>query len=293
MPTLKQIEKSGESRVSLMERILSDFESRLRRSQEWLFNALWEDILKKIVVDGKITPGMGSIRAINTSPVWGRYYRYLRDEVAFWMVEIMGGKLTDSILDFFSLQISSTDLEPRTRAAANSLLTSLGYDGAKFVENGTLYALTNDRTAERKIKALAIAAAASGKSLKTFKREMTTIIKGDAQNLGIVERHFQTNANTAFAEFDRSLSLQLANKYNMNHVIWSGPKMTTSRGFCLSRKGKVFHRDEIKKTDSLKWQGKIPGQSTLISAGGYNCSDILLWITDELAEIKKQEQTNS
>jgi len=290
MPTLKQIEKSGESRVSLMERILSDFESRLRRSQEWLFNALWEDILKKIVVDGKITPGMGSIRAINTSPVWGRYYRYLRDEIAFWMVEIMGGKLTDSILDFFSLQISSTDLEPRTRAAANSLLTSLGYDGEKFVENGTLYALTSDRTAERKIKALAIAAAASGKSLKTFKKEMTTIIKGDAQNLGIVERHFQTNANTAFAEFDRSLSLQLADKYKMNHVIWSGPKMTTSRGFCMARKGKVFHRDEIRAMDNLQWTGKIPGQSTLISAGGYNCSDILLWITDELAEIKKAEQ---
>jgi len=293
MPTLRDIERSGESRVSLMERILADFESRLRRAQGWLFDQLWEDLLKKIVVDGQIVKGMGSIRAINTSPVWGRYYRYLRDEIAFWMVEIMGGKLTDSILEFFTLQVSSPDLEGRTRAAANNLLTSLGYDGGKFLETGTLYALTNDRTAERKIKAMAIAAAASGKSLKAFKKGMTTIIKGNKENLGIVERHFQTNANTAFAEFDRSLSLQLANKYNMNHVIWSGPKMTTSRGFCLSRKGKVFHRDEIKKMDSLKWQGKIPGQSTLISAGGYNCSDILLWITDELAEIKKQEQTNS
>ena len=290
MPTLKQTEQLGEARVALMERILADFDSRLRRAQDWLFDALWEDVLKKIVVDGKVKQGLPSIRAVNTSPIWARYYRRLRDEVTLWMVDVMGGKLTDSILSFFKIQVPATDLETRTRAAANSLLTALGYDGAKFVEGGALHLLTYDTTAERKVKALAIAAAASGRSLPAFKRDMLTIIKGDAGQLGIVERHFQTNANTAFAEFDRSLSGQLAEKYGMNHAIWSGPRMTTSRPFCLARKGKVFSRAELQAMDKLRWQGKIPGQSTLLSAGGYNCSDILLWITDELAAQKKQNE---
>ena len=290
MPTLKEIEQSGEKRVDLMERILADFDSRLRRAQDWLFDALWEDVLKKIVVEGKVKTGLPSIRAVNTSPVWAAYYRRLRDEVTLWMVDVMGTKLTDSILSFFKLQVPATDLETRTRAAANSLLTALGYDGAKFVDGGTLHLLTYDTTAERKVKALAIAAVASGRSLPAFKRDMLTIIKGDAGQLGIVERHFQTNANTAFAEFDRSLSGQLAERYGMNYAIWSGPRMTTSRPFCLARKGKVFSRAELQAMDKLKWQGKIPGQSTLLSAGGYNCSDILLWITDELAQMKIQGQ---
>lgn len=290
MPTLKDIEKLGEARVALVERILADFDSRLRRAQGWLFDALWEDVLKKIVVDGKVKQGRHSIRAVNTSPVWAAYYRRLRDEVTLWMVDVMGGKLTDSILTFFGAQVAETDLEKRTRAAAQSLLTALGYDGVAFVEGGALHLLTYDTTAERKVKALAIAAVASGRSLPAFKRDMLTIIKGDAGRLGIVESHFQTNANTAFAEFDRSLSKQLAERYGMNHAIWSGPRMTTSRPFCLARKGKVFHRDEIAAMDKLKWQGKIPGQSTLLSAGGYNCSDILLWITDELAAQKLAAQ---
>ena len=290
MPTLKQTEQLGEARVALMERILADFDSRLRRAQDWLFDALWEDVLKKIVVDGKVKQGLPSIRAVNTSPIWARYYRRLRDEVTLWMVDVMGGKLTDSILTFFGAQVTETDLETRTRAAANSLLTALGYDGAKFVEGGALYLLTYDTTAERKVKALAIAAAASGRSLAAFKKDMLTIIKGDAGQLGIVERHFQTNANTAFAEFDRSLSGQLAERYGMNHAIWSGPRMTTSRPFCLARKGKVFSRAELQAMDKLRWQGKIPGQSTPLSAGGYNCSDIFLWITDELAAQKLATQ---
>lgn len=290
MPTLKDIEQSGESRVNLMERILADFDSRLRRAQDWLFDALWEDVLKKIVVDGKVKKGLPSIRAVNTSPIWATYYRYLRDEVSMWMVEVMGGKLTDSILDFFKIQVPANDLEARTRAAAKGLLNALGYDGAKFVDGGTLHLLTYDTTAERRVKALAIAAVASGRSLPAFKRDMISIIKGDAGRLGIIESYFQTNANTAFAEFDRSLSLELADKYGMNNVIWSGPKLTTSRPFCLARKGKVFSRAELEAMDKLKWQGKVPGQSTLRSAGGYNCSDILLWITDELAAQKRATQ---
>lgn len=292
MPTLKEIEHLGADRVALMERLLSDFDSRLRRAQDWLFSNLWEDILGKIVVDGKVKQGLASIRAVNSSPVWGAYYRYIRDEITGWMVEIMGGKLTDSILSFFSAQVSSTDLETRTKTAAKDLLFALGYDGGEFVKNGGLYLLTYDNTAERKVKALAIAAAASGRSLNAFKRDMIGVIKGDTERLGIVERHFQTNANTAFAEFDRSLSGQLAEKYGMNFAIWSGPRMTTSRPFCLARKGKVFSRDEITAMDKLKWTGKIPGQSTLLSAGGYNCSDILLWITDELAA-QKRAQNNT
>lgn len=290
MPTLKQIEQLGEARVALMERILADFDSRLRRAQDWLFERLWEDVLKKIVADGKVRQGLPSIRAVNTSPVWARYYRYIRDEVAQWMANMMQGPITDSILSFFGAQVPETDLEKRTRAAAQSLLTALGYDGGKFVKDGGLYLLTYDNTAERKVKALAIAAVASGRSLAAFKKDMIGIIKGDTERLGIVERHFQTNANTAFAEFDRSLSGQLAEKYGMNHAIWSGPRMTTSRPFCLARKGKIFHRDQILAMDKLSWQGKIPGQSTLLSAGGYNCSDILLWITDELAAQKLAAQ---
>lgn len=289
MPTLKEIEQSGEKRVDLMERILADFDSRLRRAQDWLFDALWEDVLKKIVVDGKVKQGLPSIRAVNTSPVWAKYYRYIRDEVSMWMVEVMGGKLPDSILSFFKIQVPATDLETRTRAAAQALLTRLGYDGGKFTPGSTLDLLTYDTTAEAKVKRLAITAVASGRSLPAFKRDMVSIIKGDAGRLGIIESHFQTNANTAFAEFDRSLSGQLAEKYGMNHAIWSGPRMTTSRPFCLARKGKVFSRAELQAMDQLKWQGKVPGQSTLLSAGGYNCSDILLWITDELAAQKKAQ----
>ena len=143
----------------------------------------------------------------------------------------------------------------------------------------------NDSNVERRVKATAIQAIRAGKSLAEFQPDIKAMIKGGKASgkLGVVEGHYYTNANTAFSEFDRAMSLEVADKNGLNFAIWSGPRLTTTRDFCADKKGKLLHRRQIIALSKKEWRGKIPGQSCLTSCGGYNCVDTLLWVSTELA----------
>lgn len=276
MPNLKKLRDNGESRSTLIEFLMEELGRKADGLADWLENEFWADFEKLNGTNAQ------RISGVNRSGVWDRFYRKSR-EIADW---ILGG--LEDILGFlkgyFSELLGVKGLNDVQKFGV-SMLERLGYDGKKFTKGGYFYNLINDVTAERRVKRLAIQAIMAGKELKDFRKDLRGILKGDKQagRSGVIKAHYQTNAGTTFAEFDRGLSNEMAIKYELNSAVWSGPRLTTSRDFCLAKKGKVFTRAQIEAMDGQKWQGKIPGQSTIISAGGYNCVDILLWITDEMA----------
>lgn len=276
MPNFKKLRDNGESRSTLIEFLMEELGRKADALADWLESEFWADFEKMNGTTGQ------RISAVNRSGVWDRFYRKSK-EIADWM---LGG--LEDILGFLKGYFSEllgvksvSDIEKMSV----QMLDRLGYDGKKFLRGGYFANIINDVTAERRVKRLAIQAIMSGKELKDFRKELRAVLLGDkkAGRSGVIRAHYQTNASTTFAEFDRGLSNEMANKYELTHALWSGPRLTTSRDFCLAKKGKVFTRAQIEAMDGQKWQGKIPGQSTIISAGGYNCVDILLWITDEMA----------
>lgn len=289
MPNLNDIEKLGRNKADLIDDILAKFGGTVTDLQSWLFTAFYDDFVERVVSEGSIKSGIGAVNAVNRSPVWKKYYKQ-SNNVGGFMVDSFG-RLTSSLGYYFNALIGRETLSDVDRVA-KQVIEQYGFDGKVFLEGTYFNNLLKDATVERRIKSLAIQAIRSGKSLKDFQKELRTIINGDKATgkAGIVEAHYYTNATTAFSEFDRTVALQLADKYGLNNAIWSGPQLRDTRDFCQSKKGKVFTKAEIKEMDSRNWQGKIPGQSTLISCGGYNCVDTLLWITDDLAAQMKEKE---
>ena len=282
MPSIEKIKRLGQDRQDLIDRLLNEFQKQVVRLQDWLMESFFDDFVQRVTVDGRIRQGEGYIAKIAASPFWRDFYKKSVDVAAWIIDQIPGiGKMVTAYFD----EVTGAKTASETKAISETLLNRLGYDGKKIVKDGFFDLLINDKTAERRVKRLAIQAIVSGKDLKTFKTDLKGLIQGDtaAGRLGVVEGHYYTNATTTFAEYDRAVSEAQAEKYDLTHAIWSGPTLTTSRPFCKSKKGKVFSREQIQAMDNQKWQGKIPGQSTLISAGGYNCVDILLWITAGMA----------
>lgn len=287
MPNLNDLKNNGNRRNKIIEDVLQEFERLVLELQAWLYTEFYNDYVNTVAEFGKDAAAQN----ISKSGVWQRYYK----KAASVGESIVSGygRIGEAIKEYFGFFKETADTD--TDKAIERILTTLGYDGGKYTRDGFLFNLMNDPGVERRVKAAAINAIRSGKSLKDFQSGIKAIIQGDraAGKMGIVEAHYYTNAYTTFAEFDRAVSLGMAEKYKLNWAIWSGPRMVSTRDFCAAKKGKVFSRDEIISFDSQKWQGKIPGQSTLLSCGGYNCIDILLWISDEMAQdLKTQNGQN-
>lgn len=288
MALIDEIKKEGRERQAFIDTLLAAFAYRVADLERWLYDGFYDDFVKRVVVGGRIGTKESNIAKINNSPFWGKFYKKSAEMVG-WILDNLV-PLINKLTSYFDL-VTATDTSVEVRMTAQKMLDRLGYNGKEILRGGYFDTLINDVTAERRVKRAAIQAIVAGKSLKEFQSDLNVLLNIDKQSgrLGVVSSHYQTNANTLFAEFDRAVSFEQAKKYGLGHALWSGPQLTTTRAFCKSKKGKVFTIDQINAMDAQTWQGKIPGQATIISAGGYNCVDLLLWITDGMAEEMQQQ----
>lgn len=275
--TRRQLDEHARRRQEAVDRAIQ----AMRRASRELAQSIYDDFvaeMTRFVEAGRLA---GNAALINASPAWRKYYR----DAAKVGTAILDGirEVAETVKEYFAelLGVPTSDFD----RVSERLITALGYDGKAFVRGGALYNIMFDTSAERRVKGLAIQAIRAGKSLADFQKDLKVILRGDqaAGRAGAIEAHYMTNAGTAYSEFERAMSNEVAEKNDLNNAIWSGPVLDDTRPFCAAKKGKVFTREQITAMDKQKWIGKIPGQSTIISQGGYGCVDTLLWITDLLA----------
>lgn len=214
----------------------------------------------------------------------------------------------DKLLDWFFNQLDKNgklnrsyfntvvpDKKPNVQKAYqksfDNILTRFGYDGKKFVKGGVLHDITRIADPIRKIKAEAVKAIASGSSYKDFVDQMDTFVQGTPEKSGVIESHFRTNAYDTFQMVDRSLSLNMAKSLGLKKFVYSGTEMETTRQFCKAKIGKVFTIEDAEGWKDEEWQGKPKtNYDPILDMGGYNCTHVPDWITDDMAdEIEKVE----
>lgn len=69
--------------------------------------------------------------------------------------------------------------------------------------------------------------------------------------------------------FHNQVNLTKAEGLDINHYLYVGNIIATSRDFCRARAGKVYTRDEIDSWNDIPWAGKAG--PPFIYRGGYNC----------------------
>ena len=126
----------------------------------------------------------------------------------------------------------------------------------------------------------------SGKTafVKGFK-ELLETSKG---HNGAMTKYMKTYVHDTIYQLKRSNDDYMAVQLGLNNAIYQGTIIDTTRGYCLSRVGKVFTRDEIASWKTLNYPYFPPNYDPFIDMGGYNCRHWYDWISDEYAAELKE-----
>jgi hypothetical protein len=127
--------------------------------------------------------------------------------------------------------------------------------------------------------------------LSQMVKALETVLLGNDRADGRLLANIKTTATTAQAVSDRSYSVVVAEKLDIQFFRYAGGEIPTTRPFCQHREGEVFHRDEIAAWGSGQnagglndikngtWAGEIEGtdsKSIFTFLGGWNCRHLLL-----------------
>lgn len=167
----------------------------------------------------------------------------------------------------------------------NELLTRYGIATSgrqlKIIKGGWLHGLSRVEDPFRRVQEVGIKAVAQGVPLEQLRRE----IKQATYSPGVrtVKHHFRTNANDAYAQFDRTTQVAYADNLGLRAFIYEGGLIDTSRPFCEERNGQVFTIEEAQQWINMDWKGKNKDYDPLRDMGGHNCRHHPSFISAALA----------
>ena len=87
-------------------------------------------------------------------------------------------------------------------------------------------------------------------------------------------RWIKQQAHDTLWQFTRNYQQAVSADLGIEHYLYAGTQIATSRDFCKSRIGKVYTKEEVESWVGLNWSGKVPSTSIVsifVYAGGYNC----------------------
>jgi hypothetical protein len=111
-----------------------------------------------------------------------------------------------------------------------------------------------------------VAGAPIAKLEATIKRMLSG--EKDARGKPMAE-HAAQMASDAVRQYHQEVTLAKAEVAGLDHFLYYGNTMKTTRDFCRVRAGKVYSKAEIESWNDLEWDGK--SGPPLTDRGGYNC----------------------
>ncbi len=167
--------------------------------------------------------------------------------------------------DFAIPQIADAILKEQKRGAVLNLLNSTD----QYLTNPMREALSNG--------------VISGASRKELISTFRTLIQGDPDTVGRLERATRQIVSDSFALTDRAITHEVAEQLNMKWFLYTGGMMDTTRTFCKHRNGKFFSKKTVQSWGSQTWGGQMKGtneKTIFVVAGGYNCQHSILPVSE-------------
>lgn len=276
-------------RTDIVNRLAEQLESSVKTSETALLREITEGFIDSLdMADGKIANTIRNKRLI--ALIDKIFDRFAQDHGLAIATGIVKG--IQEIIDFNSKYFSSFTDSVKLIPINDNIKTTLdswlgiGEKGA-VTENGYLSTLVKSEPVRNSIKDFAVRQVVSGAGLIESRKELKSLIVGDQKNLGALQKYYRNFVYDTYSQVDRTAAKITADKLKLNYAIFEGPKLKTSRAWCVERKGKVFTREEISKFNPPS--AKPPGYNPFTDLGGYGCVDSLNWIPDTLAFIMRPE----
>lgn len=148
---------------------------------------------------------------------------------------------------------------------ANKKMFSALKDQAKvvFTEIGTA-------TQEKLTQAVYDATIGGGKFstlVDTIRNNLTGIVDKGGRPMA---SYASTFAQDSVMEYSSKVNLVATEDSGLDHFIYYGNIVGTSRPFCIARAGRIYTRKKIENWNEFSWKGKKPG-NVWFTRGGYNC----------------------
>lgn len=252
----------------------------------------FKDLIERILLDNMRVEGGNIVSAsVNFKEiqrlgvVMDAFHQTEMKEFLGWMGERMQ-KIEEINARYFKSVTPDQFNSGIVRNVRESLSAKYGLNGTQVVRNGLMSGIgaAVSQASTEAVKRAALSGISQGLSFKDFKNTLRDVIDGQGGGLGVVENHLYTAAYDTFQQYDREAQRQFAKELSLNYAIYSGDIRDTSRDWCQTWVGKVLSRDEIEQWKGKDWAGKNKnGYDPFTDCGGYNCTHIWNWISDELA----------
>ena len=186
----------------------------------------------------------------------------------------------------FNKKVVSSLLSNKVRLESRLGITPKG----KLRKTGYLYKLGQTPQVRQQLLDYVIKNLTGDTSFLDFQLGFRNLVIGNRKvkglaTTGTLQRYFDQFAYDTFNEMDAVANKQLATNLNLNHFIYEGSLIKTSRRFCEKRAGKAF---KVSETKTWKDDPDLIDKKTkdayrpLIERGRNRCRHFLKYITEEL-----------
>tara|TARA_R110000787_G_scaffold97665_4_gene201311 strand:+ start:10449 stop:11324 length:876 start_codon:yes stop_codon:yes gene_type:complete len=183
----------------------------------------------------------------------------------------------------FKKSIISNLLKDKVRLEQRLGITPTG----RLKKEGYLYKLGKTEEVRKKLKDYILSNLTGDTGYKDFVNGFEELVISSKKLKGttsILEKYFDQYAYDSFTQMDAVANKQIAYELSLQHFIYAGSLIRTSRDFCAKRAGKAFSIKETKKwkdDPTLIGKGKA-NYRPLIDRGRYRCRHYIKYISKEL-----------
>lgn len=268
-------------------------EKELRTAEASLYRRILADILPALgVEDGKLKSGVSNLAKANLiervfDELGDNEMKPILKQFAEKLIEISGRNA-----EYYLLTGQDADKVERIAKDISHIRAIIGIDkNGELLNNGYLSRLGRNDFARERIKTYLLTSIATKQGVTQFERGLRSLITTTKDIDGSIVGYWRQYAYDTYAKIREVDNLHFADELKLNHFIYQGGLIKTSRAFCIRKNGKVFSRDEAlrdwPKDPTLIDQKHLATYKPLIDRGRNNCRHFLMWITEERAnEIK-------
>jgi uncharacterized protein YaiE (UPF0345 family) len=257
---------------------LTDFDAALKKFQTELLKYIQSEFIPAMN-DGKILYTAANFRDANIFTQ--KIDKFLSSlEPAFKEIAIKMLESAQYSADYFSAaaNVKATTADIETKLQILSQRIGIDYKTGKVIEGSYIYRLGKMDAIRNQIADYINHSISTNADWKTFQSGMKEMISGNAKVDGSLVRYSKQYIHDTARQASQTIDNAFADKFGLVYFLYFGDEIETTRPFCRSRFGKVFHKDDVKNwPDDLPYFQ--PNYNFFIDRGGYNCRHQIRWIT--------------
>lgn len=285
---IKYIEQWAKRFETRLADLVEGLDKRIQAMQEQLTRAFLEAVAQIFDFEGgrlKKTPkNIAALRKLER--VFDRFERdIIRDELALFAAELL--EVGGLSVEYYE----ATSPAAKAAAIRNSLellrsVMGITADGG-LVADGYLDRLGRTTEIREQLRQYMVQSIVGKRGLKDFQAGFRELVEGNAGTDGALQRYWRQYAYDTYNQAHEIVNTSMADELELQHFIYQGSVIPTTRAFCRKKAGKVFTRAE-----ALKWKNdpdlidkKTAGSyNPFLERGRYNCRHWINWISKDVAE---------